>query len=111
MKIVLNRDYAANVIPHLMEIFQKTTYADLFKLSLGVLAFHARVLEKDHRVVEVDSEGNYLGYLSFPEIEGIAALQQYKERQEIVEKLHPKSSRERREKEVADSSLITAGGP
>lgn len=68
-KIVLDAEYATTVLPDTMRFFHKKTYSDFFQLALGLLAFMADVLKKNHRLVEVDEEGNPIQYLVFPEFE------------------------------------------
>lgn len=76
LKVILDKDYAEEVIPWMQRVFHRNSYSDLFQLALGVLAFHADVLSKNHRVVEVDETGNALGYVAFPEFEAISSSRQ-----------------------------------
>ena len=77
-KVVIDKRYATAVIPRLQRVFHKNTYGELFRLALAVLAFHAEVLEKNHRLVEVDEDGEPHAYIAFPEFEALAAYRRKK---------------------------------
>jgi len=68
--VKLDKDYASSVMPWMSKLFMKDTPSDLFKLALGVLAFHGAIMEKGHRLIEVDSQNQRVGYVAFPETSG-----------------------------------------
>ena len=67
LEVTISEEYAKSTIPWMAGVFLKDTYSELFQLALGTLALHARVLEKGHRLVEVDAEGRPLCYVAFPD--------------------------------------------